>query len=200
MTRALAVILAFISASGCANLVYEDPTSGLGATAQLTFASAAEKVVGRIDMSRVAGHRVYVAGWADFSRARRRTSYEPRVARDLRHARSGEAARRAEAAYIANAVAARVVDQTGEPTSERAAADLWLVPWIQVAGGSTTHREYRMYQYPIYIDEEDYRVVWLELLLFEPGTGRLYDLIGERSWTLHVDSWILDIFGIRFGS
>jgi hypothetical protein len=188
--RALPLVL-LLAAAGCATLDYEAPDSGPGATAQLTFALAVERTLDRTDFTFASGRRVYVAGWADV--------FGPPGAALRGRARSGEAARRADATFIADRVAARILAAHGAASSERDAVDVWIIPWVQVAGGETTHREYRLYGYPIYVDEEDYRAVWLELLLYEPASGRLTDLFGGRSYGLRFESYVLDIFGVRFG-
>jgi hypothetical protein len=177
-----------LALGGCAIPDFEAPHTGASASSRLTLASTIDKVIGRADLAAVPGRTVYVAGWAD--------SFGPRARRGK--AGAGEAARRAEAAYVANAVAARVVAAHGLASATRAQADLWIIPWIQVAGGETTHRELRYYYYPVYVHEEDYREVSIALLLYEPKTGELTELLSGRTWDVQIDAWALDIFGFRF--
>lgn len=211
----LLAILAVATGSGCARIVIgpgddavpgvpgsdalgslsvlrtaQGPDTGPGATAHSTLASSLERVVGRADMKLVYQKTVYVAGWGGFV---------PTARQDRGRRLEGASAHRAESAYAANLLAFRVVAAGGRATDRSESADLWLIPWIRVLGGQTTHRELRYYGYPVYIHEEDWRLALVSVLLYDPRTYALVDLTGGRARQAVFDSFILDIFGVRFG-
>jgi hypothetical protein len=171
--RSAAAALLVLAAAGCATAVYEEPTSGPGATYETTFATAIEKVVARADLRAARGKKVFVLGFAG-----RPGEGRPSVDR-----------------FVANRAALRVVEDGGAVTTSAREAALWLIPVVRVAGGATTHREYRMYGYPVYVHDSDWRVVSLALLLYDRASGVLEDAATRGSWHLRVDSFILDIFG-----
>src|SRR5439155_7931728 len=100
----------------------------------------------RVDMSEVSERTVFVPGFGG----------RPRP----------EVARRSAEQYVAARLVERVLQQHGQVGFDRRGADFVLIPWLQILGGITTHREYRSYGYPIYLHEEDQAPAVLIVFLY----------------------------------
>ncbi|MHC4390382.1 MAG: hypothetical protein ACYS22_03585 [Planctomycetota bacterium] len=167
--------------------VPQGPSTGPSATSQSALSGSIRRAIGRTDLEATRFKRVYVAGYhASLLRLD-----DPKRAKQ-------DASRRTLERYAAAQAAGRVLLYDATVVTDPRKAEVLLIPVVEIAGGSVTERAYRVYGYPVYYHVEDHESSDVTLLIYDLTTSRLIEAVGGRTTRVHVDSYLLDIFGFRF--
>jgi hypothetical protein len=150
----------------------------MSASSQQTLALSLDRVINSVDLTDVTERTVFIPGFSGTMRP--------------------ELPRRTDHNWVSVRLAERVLDVYGRVTFDRRAAQFILIPWIQMSGGITTHREYRSYGYPIYTHEEDQRPARLVVFLYDKSKRRLEMVEGSRTWQVKIDSYIFGVIPVEW--
>lgn len=176
--------------------VGQGPAVGAAATQEDVLYRAIHQAVAYHAPTRARWKKVYVAGWGEAPSELQVEERSPGA--EARRGSGRLAWRRGVARFVANEAAHELLRGRAQVTDDPRDADFWLIPWVELAAGQTTERQYRVYGYPVYYHYEDHREARVGLLLYDPRTKETIDLSTGRNRQVAIESYILDIFGFRF--
>ncbi len=198
----VSLVVASIAGTGCTiGPLGSGGSSGRSSSSQKAAARSLERVVTYTSFARLEGRSIYLVGWSPGQAAKgakARGGPHPDPFPGGEGEAGGRAGLRTAELHAANRLADYLVAIGVALVLRPEDADLWVRTRLRVYGGQTTHREWRVEGWPVYVHDEDVQVAEISFLAYEPLTGEVFDLTSHKTYGYAFEPYLLDVFGFQF--